>query len=142
MPKSNSLFVDTSGWACYVDTNEPLHSQTVSLAKDAANSGRGLVTTNYVIAELVALLTNRLRLSRPQIITIIELIKAIPQLDIVHISPALDDAAWALLKARPDKQWSLVDAASFAVMTNFGMTDALTTDQHFTQANFVRLPAP
>ena len=39
------------------------------------------------------------------------------------------------------KEWSLVDASSFVVMTRYGMTEALTTDYHFTQAGFARLPA-
>ncbi|MGI9060786.1 MAG: type II toxin-antitoxin system VapC family toxin [Ktedonobacteraceae bacterium] len=52
----------------------------------------------------------------------------------------LDAEAWMLLKNRIDKEWSLVDASSFVVMTRYGMTEALTTDHHFTQAGFVQLP--
>ena len=97
------------------------------------------MTTNYILAELVALLTARLRLERPLILTIIDLLKAMQPLEIIHVDTTLDDAAWALLKARPDKNWSLVDATSFVVMTAHGMTQALTTDHHFTQAGYVRL---
>ena len=39
-----------------------------------------------------------------------------------------------------DKDWSLVDAASFIVMRPLGITEVLTTDHHFSQAGFVRLP--
>jgi len=49
--------------------------------------------------------------------------------------------AWVFLKTRADKEWSLVDASSFVIMTTYGMTEALTTDHHFTQAGFVRIPA-
>jgi uncharacterized protein len=34
----------------------------------------------------------------------------------------------------------LVDAASFVIMRARGITDALTTDAHFVQAGFIRLP--
>jgi predicted nucleic acid-binding protein len=44
------------------------------------------------------------------------------------------------LKARVDKDWSLVDASSFVVMPMLGIVEALTTDHHFLQAGFVRLP--
>ena len=61
--------------------------------------------------------------------------------EIIHIDTSLDATAWSLLKAYIDKEWSLVDASSFVVMTSYGMTEAITTDHHFTQAGFVRLPA-
>ena len=61
-------------------------------------------------------------------------------MEVVYIERVMDDEAWALLEARLDKQWSLVDACSFVLMKRFGMRQALTTDHHFTQAGFLRLP--
>ncbi len=47
--------------------------------------------------------------------------------------------AGEFLKAHPDKDWSLVDCASFVVMKQRGIQEALTSDHHFEQAGFVRL---
>jgi len=58
---------------------------------------------------------------------------------VVHIDQATDDEAWALLDARLDKQWSLVDASSFILMQRMGITEALTNDHHFEQASLVGL---
>jgi len=41
-----------------------------------------------------------------------------------------------LFERRRDKAWSLTDCISFAVMTDRGLTDALTGDHHFEQAGF------
>ena len=46
-----------------------------------------------------------------------------------------------LLTARPDKNYSLCDAVSFILMRRLGITEALTTDHHFTQEGFIRLLA-
>ena len=106
---------------------------------DWEDSGVHLVTTNYVLAELVALLMSPLRVPRPHRLSIYEIIEAATRLDVVHIDPRLDREAWSLLKARSDKDWSLVDCASFVVMKERGITEALTTDHHFEQAGFARL---
>lgn len=101
------------------------------------------MTTNYVIAELVALLSmSRYGISRREIIARVNAIKADVNVEIVHVDEATDDEAWKLLESRPDKDWSLVDATSFVLMKRFGMTEALTTDHHFVQAQFVRLLVP
>jgi len=39
-------------------------------------------------------------------------------------------------KDREDKEWGLTDCISFIVMEDHGLTDALTTDEHFEQAGF------
>jgi predicted nucleic acid-binding protein len=44
-----------------------------------------------------------------------------------------------LYHLRPDKQWSLTDCISFLVMSEEGITEALTADHHFEQAGFVAL---
>jgi len=89
---------------------------------------RRLVTTNYVLVELISLFTSPLRVPRPTQFRYIDAIKTAPYVEIVHVDSALDAAAWALLKSRPDKEWSLVDAASFVVMQKRGIVEALTTD--------------
>jgi predicted nucleic acid-binding protein len=105
----------------------------------ARQQKRKVVTTNYIIAELVALLTSPLRVPRPATISFIEGLKTSPYVQVVHVDSLLDEQAWELLKTRPDKAWSLVDCASFVVMKQRGIVEALTTDHHFEQAGFVRL---
>lgn len=140
MPTANDLFIDTSGWAYYLDRQNLLHPPIVALVKQTIAERRRLVTTNYIITELVALLSSRYHLPRSQVITAINAIKRDASVEMVHIERTIDDEAWALLESRLDKEWSLVDACSFVIMRRFGMTEALTTDHHFTQAGFLRVP--
>ncbi len=139
MPKKNDLFVDTSGWAYYLDRQDPLYPKVVAFVQSAVMQRRRLVTTNYIITELVALLSSRFHLPRQEVLRVMNVLKSDTTVEIVHINESLDNAAWKLLEVRVDKEWSLVDASSFVLMEQFGITEALTTDHHFTQAGFIRL---
>lgn len=54
-------------------------------------------------------------------------------------SLALFQRGLAFYEERPDKAWSLTDCISFLVMSDEGMSEALTGDHHFEQAGFTRL---
>lgn len=133
------IFVDTSGWANLAYASEPYYQQAAEIYLSGSRSRQRLVTTNYVIAELVPLLTSVLKVSRPRVIDLINGIKSSPNFDVIHIDEVDDSKAWELLEKRNDKKWSLVDSSSFVLMEALGITDALTTDHHFEQAGFVRL---
>lgn len=134
-----NIFVDTAGWAELADTDQPHHAHAMEIYRHAKRRGRRVVTTNYVIAELVALLTSPLHFSRPRVIAYIRSLKISGYIEIVYLGRDLDEQSWQLLQARQDKQWSLVDCSSFVVMQMLGITEALTTDHHFVQAGFIRL---
>ena len=133
------IFVDTSGWGNLFSTRELYHDLTSRTYALALQQRRKLVTTSYIIAELIALLTSPIRVSRALTIKLIDDLKVSPYVEIVHISSIQDEQAWQLLKRREDKQWTLVDCSSFVIMQDMGITDALTSDHHFEQAGFVRL---
>jgi uncharacterized protein len=133
------LFVDTSGWASLFIPTESFHTQASQYFARAQQQHQTLTTTNYVVAELVALLGSRQRAPRNQIFQYIDSVKTAPFVELVHLDAATDAIAWELCKGRLDKAWSLVDCTSFIVMQQLGIQEALTTDQHFEQAGFIRL---
>ena len=135
----NEIFADTSGWANFFVDTEPYHAKAFMLMEQGQQKTRRVVTTNYVLSEILPLLTVRFRIRRARALKVIEVIRSVPWVEIVHVDEALDAAAWQLLENRLDKQWSLVDAVSFVVMKDRGITEALTTDHHFEQAGFTRL---
>ncbi|CAK8719678.1 MAG: hypothetical protein CDV28_101194 [Candidatus Electronema aureum] len=84
-------------------------------------------------------MSSPLHLPRPSIIEFLEGIKTSPYVEVIHVDQALDEQAWRLYQQRTDKDWSLVDCASFVLMKQRSITKALTTDHHFEQAGFLRL---
>lgn len=135
----NNMFVDTSGWAELIDAGLPHHAKCVKLYHQLCREQRKLITSNYVMTELVALLASPLRFPRRQIITVVQNLKQAPHLEIIHIDKLLDSQSWQLFSQREDKHWSLVDCSSFVIMRQQGLWEALTTDPHFEQAGFTRL---
>ena len=133
------LFFDTAGWGHLLDPSQAFHELAATIYRRAARDGRRVITTNYVLVELVALLTHPLEVNRPALIAFVESLKASSLVEVVHVDPTLDATAWQLLTERPDKEWSLVDCASFVVMRERRITEALTTDHHFEQAGFIAL---
>lgn len=77
------LFVDTSGWACYYDLRQPSHEDALLFYRLAVMEERSIVTTNYVLSELISLLTSPLRIPRPEAIKFLAGIRASPHVEIV-----------------------------------------------------------
>ncbi|NJM39986.1 MAG: type II toxin-antitoxin system VapC family toxin [Anaerolineae bacterium] len=143
-PSPSSLFIDTSGWLSIFVPSERFHqsaqgiyAEAVSRAKRAG--GITIVTTNYVLSELIALVLNRGLATMSRALIYVRSIRSTSYVAVVHIDKPTDDQAWNLLEKRTDKEWSLVDAASFVVMEHLGLEHSLTTDRHFEQAGFTYL---
>ncbi len=72
---SSKIFIDTSGWASLFVSSELYHQQASQHFAQLRQQKQLMITSNYVIAELVALLNSPLRVSRPQLFQYIESIK-------------------------------------------------------------------
>lgn len=132
-----ALLLDTSGLLAYHSARESQHDEARALFRGSG----GRLTHSYVLAELVALAQAR-GILRPPVLRFIREMLSHPAVEVVWVSAAQNDAALALLEARPDKRYSLCDAVSFVLMREREVTDALTTDYHFEQEGFHRLLQP
>lgn len=131
------MLIDTSGFYCYLDADQPSHAAAVNIL----NSARGRLTHSYVLAELVALCHAR-GLNRATALRFVADVTNDADFQVVWVDAALHRAAMALLQSHTDKTYSLCDAVSFVLMRERGVTEALTTDRHFEQAGFIRLLRP
>ena len=128
------MLLDTSGLFAYLDDRDANHADAVAHFSVAPM----LLTHNYILAELVALLHAR-GIDRKQSLDFHQELLDSPEGEIVWVDEALHRAAAALLRARTDKGYSLTDGVSFVLMRSRGVAEALTTDRHFEQEGFVRL---
>src|SRR5438128_1218240 len=110
------LFADSSGWACWVDASQHLHTLAVLAVDVAFLNGDRIITTNWVLAELGALLSSPLRMPKPKQIAFIKNLRVTTWVEIVAVDSALEAAGWRLWENRSDKDWSPVDCVSFEIM--------------------------
>lgn len=128
------MLIDTSGFLCFNHKEEPHHEKAVKIYDSASNR----LTTNYVLAEYVALASAR-GLSRKETLIFSEEILSDETVEIIWVDKETHIKAVELLKERRDKNYSLCDAVSFIIMRRRGIAESLTTDKHFEQEGFIRL---
>ncbi|HJP95822.1 MAG TPA: PIN domain-containing protein [Candidatus Saccharimonadales bacterium] len=93
-----------------------------------------LLTTRAIILEIGNALSRQRY--RKASVELLESLKQDPKVEIVSLTEDIYERGFELYQSRPDKEWGITDCISFVVMQERGLTDALTTDEHFEQAGF------
>ena len=131
---TNKVFLDTAyAIALSVESDEH-HERAEELADQLEAEATQLVTTRAVLLEIGNALSKKRY--RKAALELLDALEQDPLVEIVPLSEELYKQALELFRSRPDKEWGLVDCASFVVMQERGLTEALTTDEHFKQAGF------
>ena len=132
------LFVDTSAWYPLVNAAHRDHDALADELRRQLRGGAQIVTTNLIVAETHALLLSRA--GRQAALAFLESVHQSPN-RIETVTPERTATAigrW--IESFSDQPFSLADAASFAVMAEFGIREALTLDRNFAAAGFIMLP--
>lgn len=129
-------FADTSFWFGLQERRDSRHEQARALVERGI--GR-VVTTNHVVGETWTLL--RRRSGHSAAVGFIDRLKALPDTELVHVDKATETEAWRWLRARGEREYSFVDATSFAVMRRRRIREALAFDGDFNAAGFVEVRA-
>jgi len=134
VPDRTPIFLDTAYVNALVNTRDQWHDAAVQWERKLSTDKRRLVTTEFVLVEIAdGLAAVRFRVQAVQVIATLQ---ASSLVEIIPASSQLFAAALELYRSRGDKDWGLTDCASFVVMNERGLSEALTTDDHFRQAGF------
>lgn len=129
-----SAFADTSFYIALANPRDRRHGDALQASRLWEHK---VITTEYVLLELA----NYFRGPHDRSL-FIQLLRALRDDDdtmIVPASPTLFDEGLQIYCNRSDKQWSLTDGISFAVMQARALTNALACDHHFEQAGYCLL---
>jgi uncharacterized protein len=131
-PDRRPIFLDTAYVNALVNTRDQWHDAAVQWQRKLSAEKRRLVTTEFVLVEIAdGLAAVRFR---GQAVQVIATLQASTLVEIIPASSQLFTAALELYRSRGDKDWGLTDCASFVVISERGLSEALTTDDHFRQA--------
>src|SRR5579871_3770744 len=128
------MLIDTSGLLCYHDRDQAEHELATRLLEQPSRK----LLHNYVLVEFVALAGAR-TLPRKPALDFLNAVLKHPLVETVWVDERLHLEGIELLKRRMDKEYSLCDAVSFALMRTRRLDEALTTDHHFEQEGFQAL---
>ena len=124
---TRSVLWDSSAILALIDAGDADHGRAVAVARNIASERRPSFITNYVEAEAHALLVRKLGrlIARQWLLT--------GGLPVLRALPAEEQRAREILARQSDKDWTLCDAISFAVLDGRRVGRAFTFDRHFRQ---------
>ena len=124
---TRSVLWDSSAILALLDADDADHARAVAVAREIASDARPSFVTNYIEAEAHALLLRKLgrTIARQWLLT--------GGLPVVRVLPAEEQRAREILARHADKDWTLCDAMSFAVLDGRRVGRAFTFDHHFRQ---------
>jgi len=127
----NIVFADTFYFVARLNRHDRYHQSAMDVSRDLRQK---ILTTDWVLMEVADALC-KLE-CRGRIRDFMLHLRQSPTCEVIPASRELLDRALDLYHQHADKEWSLTDCASFVVMREHGITDALTGDKHFEQAGF------
>jgi predicted nucleic acid-binding protein len=130
------VLVDSAAYYALTDQESLQHQRAVAVIAQLAAEHCHLFTTNFIVAETHSLLLNRLGRDLAALV-----LQRIDQstTTIVRISATDERRARDIISGHRDKDYTLTDATSFAVMERLRIGDAFTFDRHFAQYGYALL---
>jgi predicted nucleic acid-binding protein len=133
------LFVDTGAFIALTDADDENHKTAAAFYRNAKEKGTRFITTNFVVCETMNYL--RARISHHIAVLFWENLKKSGFIEIVTVTPSVEEVAFAILKRYTDKDFSFTDCTSFSMMKSLKLRSAFAFDRHFEQFEGIsRLP--
>ena len=137
MKKGKVIFVDTGALFAAANAKDKDHQKAKDFLTKLAEETVILLVTNFIIAEIYTLMLRKI--GRDEAIEYVEKLRNTAEIE--RVSEEDESKAWQIILRYQDKDFSYVDATSFAVMERLGIRDAFSFDEHFEQYSLNRLPA-
>ncbi|MFV2062704.1 MAG: type II toxin-antitoxin system VapC family toxin [Chloroflexota bacterium] len=129
------IFVDTSFWVAIRNDADDRHGAALSVIE--AHADTQLLTTNHVRGETWTFL--RRRIGHAAAVDFLDSLGSSPRVELVAVPDEDEVVALAWLRRHDEREYSWVDATSFATMKRLRIAEAMAFDEDFTAAGFIEL---
>ena len=133
----NAVFADAGYWIALLNPRDQLHTKALTISNTL--QGRTILTSQMVLTDFLNHYAALGQPFRQRAVQVVRSLQDDPDVEIVPQTEARFTAALTLYAQRPDKEWGLTDCASFLIMQEQGIAEALAHDDHFYQAGFIPL---
>ncbi|MDE2787525.1 MAG: PIN domain-containing protein [Chloroflexota bacterium] len=131
---AEEVFADTGYWIAMHNTEDEWHRRAREVAASLVNER--IVTSEMVLVEFLNFCSRSGAASRRLAALMVRRLWDAPDIEVIPQDSAQLKAAVQRYADRPDQRWSVTDCASFLIMEERGITDALAHDRDFVQAGF------
>jgi uncharacterized protein len=132
-----TVFADTGCWIALLDPQDTLHQNAVNLSISLAQGQ--ICTSEMVLTEVLNHFSKWGTFLRQAATALMQSIQSSSAIEIIPQTSELFQVAFVFYGQRPDQAWSHTDCASFCIMQQLEIQEALAYDRHFEQAGFVAL---
>jgi len=129
------IFVDTSAWVALTARRDERHRDAVAILGQVADEP--LLTSTNVVGETWTFLNRRH--GHPAAVSFVERVESSERVDLAFVGHELEREAFEWLRRRDEREYSFVDATSFALMRARGVPRAFAFDGDFAAAGFSEL---
>jgi uncharacterized protein len=136
-PPGAEIFLDTGYLIALEDADDDNHLAATE-HREGLREMPPLTTTSYVVDEVVTFFN--VRGQHGKAVEVGEALLLSTSVRMIRVGQDLLARGLDILRARPDKRYSLTDCVSFVVMREREILTAFAFDRHFEQEGFVKEP--
>lgn len=125
----NQVLLDTGYVLALELANDQNHRTVTDHWRRSAGNQPALVTTSYVLAEVVTFFNSRGH--HEKAVEVGDNLLRSTAVEMIHVDEQLLHEGWRYLVRHQDKRYSLTDCVFFVVMQRLGIPVAFAVDHHF-----------
>ncbi len=132
-----TVFADAGYWIALFNPRDQSHEKAEKVTKQL--TPLRIITTEMVLVEFLNFTSARGEKLRKVAVESVKSLRDNPDVEVIPQTGAQFDSALDRYASRLDKDWSLTDCASFVLMDQMHISEALAHDRNFEQAGFIAL---